>query len=91
LTRLQYLWLGDSNLSGTLPPEIGNLSGLKILQISGNPLFGPLPETLTNLNNQQFWFDRTNLCEPPDETFQAWLDTIADLQSSGNVCPHEDN
>jgi DNA-binding SARP family transcriptional activator len=86
LIRLQYLYLGDSNLSGTLPPEIGNLSGLRVLQIDGNPLFGPLPKTLTNINNQHFRFDRTSLCEPPDEDFQAWLDGIVDLHSSKIVC-----
>jgi hypothetical protein len=40
---LRELFLGGSNLSGSLPAEIGNLTNLRILMVYGNPMEGPLP------------------------------------------------
>jgi hypothetical protein len=33
-----------------------------------------------------FYFNNTNLCEPPDPAFQAWLATVDDRRTSGIVC-----
>ena len=63
LTGLKFLHLsyeestyGDSEpkgnlLTGTIPPEIGNLSNLIHLDLMGNNLTGTVPESLNNLLN----------------------------------------
>lgn len=43
---LQSLLLGHNELSGTLPPSLGKLSGLTILGVEGNQLRGPLPDAM---------------------------------------------
>jgi len=53
--------LYEHNLSGSIPPEIGNLS------------------------LHYFGFAETNLCEPSDAEFQAWLASI-EVISSGIQC-----
>ena len=86
LSNLRLLDLNSNQFSGNLPTELGNLSNLRTLIISWNPLSGPLPMSLMNLNNQTFYFEGTDLCEPPDAAFQEWLNSIHDLQSTGVVC-----
>jgi len=43
-------WIGGIGLSGTLPPEIGNLGSLKSLYLSGNDL-GNIPPEIGNLTH----------------------------------------
>jgi len=86
LTMLNYLSLGGDLLSGEVPPELGNLVRLRYLVLDNTGLSGPLPQTLMNLNLREFTFWGTDVCEPTDEAFQAWLDTIGELQSSKNIC-----
>ena len=43
------LWLQDNNLNGTLPPELGNLTGLENLYLHTNQLTGQIPPALGNL------------------------------------------
>uniref|UniRef100_A0A6N2KGX9 Uncharacterized protein n=1 Tax=Salix viminalis TaxID=40686 RepID=A0A6N2KGX9_SALVM len=38
-----------NNLTGEIPPEIGNLSMIKVLNLSHNNLIGPIPSTFSNL------------------------------------------
>ncbi|CAN0547466.1 unnamed protein product, partial [Ectocarpus sp. 8 AP-2014] len=40
LAALQYLNLGDNELSGPIPPELGKLTALENLALSGNQLSG---------------------------------------------------
>ena len=54
--------------------------------LSHTQLSGPLPQNLTNLNLMNFRFEETDLCEPPDAGFQAWLDSIDDLRSTNVIC-----
>ena len=49
LNRLRPLHLQDNNLSGPIPPEIGNLTALRELQLSQNQLTGPMPTELGNM------------------------------------------
>ena len=43
--------LRDSNLTGTIPPELGNLANLTSLNLARNGLTGPIPPELGNLAN----------------------------------------
>ena len=43
--------LGGNQLSGEIPPELGNLANLKWLFLSGNDLSGEIPPELGNLAN----------------------------------------
>ena len=40
-------------LSGTLPPSIGNLTELRILNLRGNSFYGPIPETWKELKEME--------------------------------------
>lgn len=85
LAALESLTLGSNQLSGTVPPELGNLSKLVALSLDNTQLSGALPQSLTGLSLTTFWFDNTNLCEPGDAAFQAWLGTIANSRRTA-VC-----
>ncbi|KAJ9141069.1 hypothetical protein P3X46_031649 [Hevea brasiliensis] len=41
--------LSCNNLTGEIPPEIGNLGMIKVLNLSHNKLVGPIPPTFSNL------------------------------------------
>ena len=45
------LVLSNNNLTGTIPPEIGNLTQLSELWLYGNRLTGTIPEEIGNLTN----------------------------------------
>ena len=49
------LELPDSNLSGPMPPDLGELSKLEFLDLSGNQLTGTIPEDLGHSN--LVWLD----------------------------------
>ena len=49
--RVRALWLSNSQLRGPLPPELGNLTGLKQLRLKDNQLSGPIPAELGRLAN----------------------------------------
>ncbi len=88
LQNLLQMELGGNALVGTIPATFGNLSNLEELGVSFNPLMsGSLPQSLKNLSSlDTFRFDNTNLCEPPDAVFQAWLAGIQDLKRTGVLC-----
>ena len=48
--RVMYLNLTANRLSGAIPPELGNLTGLWRLDLSNNQLSGPIPDSLGNTN-----------------------------------------
>ena len=86
---LFYLALGPE-ISGEIPAELENLRRLRYLVLDNSGLSGPLPLALMNLNLREFTFWGTDVCEPADEAFQVWLDSIDDLQSSEIVCSPEE-
>ena len=49
--RVTELDLSRFNLTGSIPPELGNLSNLSYLDLSHNSLRGPIPPELSNLLN----------------------------------------
>ena len=50
-SRVEELALGRGQLSGSIPPEIGNLSNLTSLYLGFNQLSGSIPRELGNLSN----------------------------------------
>lgn len=67
----------NNQLTGTLPPAIGDLTGLTNLQIVANPIGGTIPEELGNLTQiQTLILDQTQLNGPiPDS-----IGNLTDLQ-----------
>ena len=51
--RVTHLQLESNELSGEIPPELGNLSNLKTLSLRDNQLSGAIPSELGNLANLQ--------------------------------------
>ncbi len=86
LTGLHWLDISWNQLTGTPPSALGNLTNLQSLGFSDNPLSGPLPRSLMNLTLERLWFDNTQLCEPSDGAFQAWLAGITHLGRTGTIC-----
>ena len=87
LNNLRNLYLYANQLSGNIPWEISKLAKLRTLSLYWNQLSGTLPDDLINLTQlQSFDFHDTNLCEPQDAEFHAWLTGIEGVQSSGLTC-----
>ena len=82
--RVIHLVLNERGLSGRLPAELGRLSQLSLLQITGNEVNGPIPAELGRLSRLQRMVLANNdlMGEIPPE-----LDGLASLSSmtlSGN-------
>ena len=86
--RVTQLYLGDNNLSGVIPAELGNLTNLRTLHLYGNSFLGrDLPLGLMNLNAlTSVWIQRTGLCPPDDAAFLAWVAALDDF--GGCTEPH---
>lgn len=56
------LWLDDNQVTGTIPPAIGRLTGLASLSITNTTLRGPIPSEIGNLFNlQRLWLYSNDL------------------------------
>jgi hypothetical protein len=92
LSNLQSLNLYHNQLTGTIPTELSQLSNLQFLSLGVNELTGAVPVAFTNLTAMSeyrygsFYFDDTDLCEPSNADFQAWLGSIYQVLSTGVVC-----
>ena len=51
--RVTYLWPRNSGLDGSIPSDIGRLTGLTHLWLEGNRLTGSIPSELSELSNLQ--------------------------------------
>ena len=62
IPNLRTLWLGDNQLSGQIPPELGSLSKMADMRLSGNRLSGRIPSELGGLSNiVVLWLDQNQL------------------------------
>ena len=50
------LILSNNQLTGEIPPEIGNFTNLIYLDLSNNELIGEIPIEIENLTNLEFYF-----------------------------------
>ena len=76
--RVFGLDLDDNGLAGSVPPELGDLIGLRRVNLADNEeLTGELPTSLASLNLMRTLLTGgTALCAPSDPTFLAWLERI---------------
>lgn len=86
LKNLDFLNLSHNNFSGTLPEELGTLPHLNWIGLSDNQFEGSLPASLILLDPIVLNFANSNLCVPVDPDFQAWLERINNLSSTGKIC-----
>ena len=86
LGRVTELDLAHNGLTGTLPANLGDLTQLTRLRIGGNALTGRLPLSLARVPLEDFHFVDTELCAPPGEAFQAWLNVIPSHEGTGVQC-----
>ena len=76
---------GNDGITGTIPESFGGLGGLRFLEIYNTGMSGPLPMSL--INTEIFLFDwrSTDLCSPPNEEFQEWLNALP-VHRGGSPC-----
>ena len=61
LSNLTHLYLGgNQQLTGSIPPEIGNLTNLYILDLFGTQFTGEIPSEIGNLTNLTFLYLNEN-------------------------------
>lgn len=90
MASLYELDLSNNQLSGAVPAELSNLFDLNWLVQSCNELSGVLPQGSVQLPLGKFLFHDTNLCEPADDAFQAWLASIYELERTDVLCGSAD-
>ena len=60
--RVAVLSLDQAGLTGTLPPELGRLTGLELLRLSANQLTGRIPREIGALTNlRDLWLNDNRL------------------------------
>ena len=82
--RVLLLYLVGNNLTGLIPPELGNLSQLHSLRLGGNRLSGPIPQQLANLGNLRTLSLGVNRLSGPIPEQLANLPRLEDLLLQGN-------
>ena len=63
--RVERLYLDENDLSGPIPPEIGELANLEWLYLDDNDLSGPIPPEIGELANlERLYLDDNDLSGP---------------------------
>lgn len=95
-TAVEGIDLYDNNLTGMIPPELGNLTNLVELQLSRNQLTGSIPLEIGNLSNlQRLLLYRNELTgsipsETGDLSHLLYLH-LSDNQLTGSIPPEVGN
>ena len=90
--RVIRLRLGGNQLSGEIPPEMGNLTNLGFLALSNNQLTGPIPPEIGKLTSlTSLWLQDNQLSGPiPPQlgslTGLQWLE-LSNNHLSGSIPP----
>ena len=87
LGHVTGLDLSRNGLTGRLPPTVSELARMAELRINGNALSGRLPLSLARLSLLELHYGDTELCTPPDGSFQEWLGSIPSHSGTGVECP----
>jgi Leucine-rich repeat (LRR) protein len=74
------LHLGNNGLTGSIPPEIGNLTNLTHLNLRYNQLNGEIPESICDLNIEwssswSFNISNNQLCPPYPSCIEDYVGT----------------
>ena len=90
--RVFALDLRDMNLSGRIPPELGELSHLRFLRLDGNRLTGPIPPELGRLARlEMLSLDGNRLTGPIPPEIAGLADLrnlwVADNRLTGSIPP----
>ncbi|XP_047955696.1 probable leucine-rich repeat receptor-like serine/threonine-protein kinase At3g14840 [Salvia hispanica] len=70
MKKLKTLILRSCNIVGTLPDYIGDMTTLKLLDLSFNKLTGPIPESFISLSNTDYIYLTGNSLSGP---LPAWM------------------
>ena len=94
--RVIDLFLEDKGLTGSIPPELGNLANLRELELWGNQLTGSIPPELGDLANLQeleLWGNELTGWIPPELGNLANLRELRlwDNQLTGSIPPELGN
>ena len=81
---LTHLVLRINQLTGPIPPELGNLSNLTYLNLSTNQIAGPIPPELANLANLTYLNLSTNQLTGPIPPELANLANLTSLDLATN-------
>ncbi len=89
LSELRYLdfgydWPAYNRLWGSIPPEWGNLTKLKHLNLQSNDLSGPIPSELRRLVRLQKLYLRYTGLEGPMPAWLGELTALTELALDGN-------
>ena len=97
---ITFLDLGNFGLTGSIPPEIGNLTNLTQLYLSYNQLTGEIPPEIGNLTNlTTLYLQHNNLTGeiPPEvcdliesNNWASWWDIDDAILDGNNLIPCED-
>ena len=82
--RVTSLVLSDSQLTGTIPPELGNLNNLERLNLTRNQLTGDIPPELSLLTNLQLLALGGNQLTGPIPTWLVNITNLEELYLWGN-------
>ena len=90
--RVFVLDLRDMNLSGRIPPELGELSHLRFLRLDGNRLTGPIPPEMGRLTRlEMLSLDGNRLTGPIPPEIAGLADLgnlwLADNRLTGSIPP----
>lgn len=89
-SHVTSVYLNCNNLSGNLPPQLGNLTELEWFDLSGNQLTGEIPSSIANLD-MLMWADlgyNALSCSDPDVVSHL-ASTDPDWQYTQTVPPTE--